>query len=97
MVVPASSAPCQNRSFWPTIRDFDLRTLLPAPPTPLSTPAPSSPGLALASDPDDASLTDVTIHRLCVQGRDELSMFLAAGRHIEVFRQKAEAAANRCR
>ncbi|MER3622001.1 UbiD family decarboxylase, partial [Klebsiella pneumoniae] len=49
-------------------------------------------GLALASDPDDASLTDVTIHRLCVQGRDELSMFLAAGRHIEVFRQKAEAA-----
>ncbi|MCS5931638.1 UbiD family decarboxylase [Klebsiella pneumoniae subsp. pneumoniae] len=32
-------------------------------------------GLALASDPDDASLTDVTIHRLCVQGRDELSMF----------------------
>ncbi len=49
-------------------------------------------GLALASDPDDASLTDVTIHRLCVRGRDELSMFLAAGRHIEVFRQKAEAA-----
>lgn len=41
----------------------------------------------LASDPEDSSLTDVTIHRLCVQERDELSMFLAAGRHIEVFRK----------
>lgn len=73
--------------------DFDLRTLLPAP---TNTPIDAGPffctGTALASDPDDASLTDVTIHRLCVQGRDELSMFLAAGRHIEVFRQKAEAA-----
>ena len=49
-------------------------------------------GLVLASDPEDTSLTDVTIHRLCVQERDELSMFLAAGRHIEVFRKKAEAA-----
>ncbi|STS89874.1 3-polyprenyl-4-hydroxybenzoate carboxy-lyase [Klebsiella variicola] len=70
-----------------------MRTLLPAP---TNTPIDAGPffclGLALASDPDDASLTDVTIHRLCVQGRDELSMFLAAGRHIEVFRQKAEAA-----
>ncbi|WP_252403010.1 UbiD family decarboxylase domain-containing protein, partial [Escherichia coli] len=47
-------------------------------------------GLVLASDPEDSSLTDVTIHRLCVQERDELSMFLAAGRHIEVFRKKAE-------
>lgn len=46
----------------------------------------------LASDPEDASLTDVTIHRLCVQERDELSIFLAAGRHIEVFRKKAEEA-----
>lgn len=70
-----------------------MRTLLPAP---TNTPIDAGPffclGTALASDPDDASLTDVTIHRLCVRGRDELSMFLAAGRHIEVFRQKAEAA-----
>lgn len=93
MVVPASSAPCQEQIFLADDPDFDLRTLLPAP---TNTPIDAGPffclGLALASDPDDASLTDVTIHRLCVQGRDELSMFLAAGRHIEVFRQKAEAA-----
>ncbi|WP_227661411.1 UbiD family decarboxylase [Klebsiella pneumoniae] len=93
VVVPASSAPCQEQIFLADDPDFDLRTLLPAP---TNTPIDAGPffclGLALASDPDDASLTDVTIHRLCVQGRDELSMFLAAGRHIEVFRQKAEAA-----
>ena len=73
--------------------DFDLRKLLPAP---TNTPIDAGPffclGLVLASDPEDTSLTDVTIHRLCVQERDELSMFLAAGRHIEVFRKKAEAA-----
>ena len=93
VVVPADSAPCQEQIFLADDPDFDLRTLLPAP---TNTPIDAGPffclGLALASDPDDASLTDVTIHRLCVQGRDELSMFLAAGRHIEVFRQKAEAA-----
>ncbi|WP_411545787.1 UbiD family decarboxylase [Klebsiella pneumoniae] len=93
VVVPASSAPCQEQIFLADDPDFDLRTLLPAP---TKAHADAGPffclGLALASDPDDASLTDVTIHRLCVQGRDELSMFLAAGRHIEVFRQKAEAA-----
>uniref|UniRef100_UPI00190A154F UbiD family decarboxylase domain-containing protein n=1 Tax=Klebsiella pneumoniae TaxID=573 RepID=UPI00190A154F len=93
VVVPASSAPCQEQIFLADDPDFDLRTLLPAP---TNTPIDAGPffclGRALASDPDDASLTDVTIHRLCVQGRDELSMFLAAGRHIEVFRQKAEAA-----
>ena len=91
-MVPASQAPCRagllrRRS------DFDLRKLLPAP---TNTPIDAGPffclGLVLASDPEDTSLTDVTIHRLCVQERDELSMFLAAGRHIEVFRKKAEAA-----
>ena len=65
-------------------------------PAPTNTPIDAGPffclGLVLASDPEDASLTDVTIHRLCVQERDELSMFLAAGRHIEVFRKKAEEA-----
>jgi DNA-binding transcriptional LysR family regulator len=93
VVVPASQAPCQEVVFRADDPDFDLRKLLPAP---TNTPIDAGPffclGLVLASDPEDASLTDVTIHRLCVQERDELSMFLAAGRHIEVFRQKAEKA-----
>ncbi len=77
----------------PTIRTSICVNLLPAP---TNTPIDAGPffclGLVLASDPEDASLTDVTIHRLCVQERDELSMSLAAGRHIEVFRKKAEEA-----
>lgn len=43
----------------------------------------------LGSDPDTGH-SDVTIHRLCVQGRDEISIFFAPGRHIDAFRQKAE-------
>ena len=71
---------------------FDLRTLLPAP---TNTPEDAGPyitmGLCYASDPETHE-ADVTIHRLCVQGRDELSMWLTPGRHIDAFRQKAEAA-----
>lgn len=88
---PGLAGPCQEQVFYADDPDFDLRKLLPAP---TNTPIDAGPffclGLVLASDPEDSSLTDVTIHRLCVQERDELSMFLAAGRHIEVFRKKAE-------
>jgi 4-hydroxy-3-polyprenylbenzoate decarboxylase len=75
-----------------------LRTLLPAP---TNTPIDAGPffclGLALASDPDDASLTDVTIHRLCVQGRDELSMFLPPAAISKCFARRPRPPANRCR
>jgi len=71
---------------------FDLRKLLPAP---TNTPDDAGPyfcmGLVLGSDPDDRENVDVTIHRLCVQGKDELSIFFAPGRHIDAFRKKAEA------
>ncbi|MCP5915925.1 UbiD family decarboxylase, partial [Klebsiella pneumoniae] len=36
--------------------------------------------------------SDVTIHRLCIQGPDEISMYFVPGRHLDTFRQKAEAA-----
>ncbi|AYD03837.1 UbiD family decarboxylase [Neorhizobium sp. NCHU2750] len=71
---------------------FDLRTLLPAP---TNTPEDAGPyitmGLCYAADPETGE-HDVTIHRLCVQSKDELSMWLTPGRHIDAFRQKAEAA-----
>ena len=35
---------------------------------------------------------DVTIHRMCLQGPDTLSVWFSPGRHIDVFRAKAEAA-----
>ena len=73
-----------------TDADFDLRKLLPAP---TNTEEDAGPyitmGLCYASDPETHE-SDITIHRLCVQSRDELSMWLTPGRHIDAFRIKAE-------
>lgn len=92
VVVDAKDAPCQEEVHLATDEGFDLRTLLPAP---KNTPEDAGPffclGLVLGSDPETKH-ADVTIHRLCVQGKDEISIFFAPGRHIDAFRQKAEAA-----
>ncbi len=83
------AAPCQEVVHRPP---FDLRTLLPAPTNTLEDAGPYfTMGLVRAQDPETGQ-ADVTIHRLCVQGPDLLSIYFAPGRHIDVFRQKAEAA-----
>jgi len=88
--VGPEKAACQEVVHRAEDPDFDLRTLLPAP---TNTPIDAGPyfclGLLLGSDPEEG--TDVTIHRMCVQGRDELSIFFAPSRHIDAFRAKAEA------
>lgn len=85
-------APCQEKVHLATDPDFDIRTLLPAP---TNTPVDAGPyfclGLLHGTDPETGH-SDVTIHRICVQGKDELSIFFAPGRHIDAFRAKAEAA-----
>ena len=92
VLVGAERAVCQEVVHLATDTDFDLRTMLPAP---TNTEEDAGPyitmGLCYASDPDTGE-SDITIHRLCVQSRDELSMWLTPGRHIDAFRQKAEAA-----
>ncbi|MFI5783987.1 UbiD family decarboxylase [Nocardia sp. NPDC051570] len=89
--VGPDQAPCQEIVHRADDPGFDLRTLLPAP---TNTPEDAGPyfclGLVLGSDPELG--TDVTIHRLCVQGRDEISIFFAPGRHIDEFRRRAEEA-----
>lgn len=91
VIIDGKGAPCQEQVFRADDPSFDLRTLLPAP---TNTEQDAGPyfclGLVLGSDPENGH-TDVTIHRLCVQGRDELSIFFAPGRHIDAFREKAEA------
>jgi len=91
VVVKREDAPCQEVVHLASDPAFDLRTLLPAP---TNTEEDAGPffclGLVLGTDPDEGH-SDVTIHRLCVQDRDELSIFFAPDRHIDVFRQKAEA------
>ena len=90
VLVTADQAPCQEVVHRAEDPDFDLRTLLPAP---TNTDEDAGPffceALVLGSDPDTGH-SDVTIHRLCVQGRDEISIFFAPSRHIDAFRAKAE-------
>jgi 4-hydroxy-3-polyprenylbenzoate decarboxylase len=90
VTVSPAQAQCQEVIHRADDPGFDLRKLLPAP---TNTDQDAGPffclGLVLASDPELG--TDVTIHRLCVQGRDELSIFFAPGRHIDAFRERAEA------
>ena len=92
VTIDATHAPSREIVNLASDPDFDLRTLLPAP---TNTPEDAGPyitmGMCYASDPDTGE-SDITIHRLCVQSRDELSMWLTPGRHIDAFRMKAEAA-----
>jgi 4-hydroxy-3-polyprenylbenzoate decarboxylase len=46
-------------------------------------------GLVYAQDPETGE-EDITIHRLCVQNKDTLTIYLIPGRHIEIFYQKAK-------
>lgn len=85
----AENAPCQEVVIRPP---FDLRTLIPAPTNTLQDAGPYfNMGLVRAQDPETGE-ADVTIHRLCVQGPDRLSIYFAPGRHIDVFRARAESA-----
>jgi 4-hydroxy-3-polyprenylbenzoate decarboxylase len=93
VMVKGTEAPCQEVVYRAEDEDFDLRKILPAPTNTVEDAGPYfCLGLVLGSDPDDRDNADVTIHRLCVQSKDELSIFFAPGRHIDAFRQKAEAA-----
>jgi len=86
--VEVTDAPCQEA----VIRaPLDLRRIVPAPTnTRLDAGPYITMGLLRAHDPETGA-ADVTIHRLCVQGPDRLSVYFAPGRHIDVFRAKAEA------
>jgi 4-hydroxy-3-polyprenylbenzoate decarboxylase len=87
VTIPGSDAPCQEVVIRPP---FDLRTLIPAPTHTLLDAGPYfNLGLLRAEDPETGE-SDVTIHRLCVQGPDRLSVYFVPGRHIDQFRIKAE-------
>jgi 4-hydroxy-3-polyprenylbenzoate decarboxylase len=83
-----ANAPCQEVVHTSPV---DIPRLLPAP---TNTPLDAGPyfgmGLIRAEDPETGQ-ADVTIHRLCIQGPDLLTVYLVPGRHIELFRMKAEA------
>ncbi|MCD7098587.1 UbiD family decarboxylase [Stenotrophomonas sp. MMGLT7] len=90
VVIPKEKAVCQEVVHLASDPGFDLRTLLPAP---KNTPEDAGPyftlGMCYGADPETGE-HDVTIHRLCVQGKDEISMYFVPGRHLDQFRQKYE-------
>ena len=90
-VVTDEAAPCQEVVHLATDADFNLFRLIPAP---TNTPVDAGPyitlGMCYATHPW-TGLSDVTIHRLCIQGREELSVFLQPGsRHIGAMAERAE-------
>lgn len=93
VVINQKDAKCQEVVHYATDPDFDIRKLVPAP---TNTEEDAGPyitlGMCYASDPETKE-SDVTIHRLCLQSKDEISMYFVPGsRHLGVFREKAEAA-----
>ncbi|SUY07705.1 UbiD family decarboxylase [Blautia producta] len=93
VVIPNDQAKCQEVVHLTTEDSFDIRKLIPAP---TNTPEDAGPyitlGMCYASDPETGD-SDVTIHRMCLQSKDEISIFLQPGaRHIGYFRELAEAA-----
>lgn len=93
VTITQDKALCQEVVHYADEPGFDIRKLIPAP---TNTEEDAGPyitmGMCYASDPETHE-SDITIHRLCLQGKDEISMYLVPGaRHIEVFRKKAEEA-----
>ncbi len=89
-VVIHGEAPCQEIIHLASEPDFDLHKLIPAP---TNTPVDAGPyitlGMCYATHPD-TGCSDVTIHRMCIQGKDELSIFLQLGsRHIGAMAERA--------
>lgn len=91
VTIPNDKAKCQEVVHLATDPDFDIRKLVPAP---TNTEEDAGPyitlGMCYASDVETGE-SDVTIHRLCLQSKDEISMFFTPGaRHLGAFREKAE-------
>lgn len=92
VTIPKERAVCQEVVYRADESGFDIRNIVPAPTNTAEDAGPYiTIGMAYASDPETGE-ADVTIHRLCVQGPDEISMYFVPGRHLDTFRQKAEAA-----
>lgn len=90
-VLSEEPAPCQQVVHRAADPDFDLYKLVPAP---TNTPDDGGPyitmGMCYATHPE-TGCSDVTIHRLCIQSRDELSIFFTPGaRHIGAMAERAE-------
>ncbi len=90
-MVDSDKAPVQEVVHKATDKDFDIRKILPAP---TNTEYDAGPyitmGLVLGSDPDK-TMTDVTIHRMVLEDKDTIGMYIMpGGRHIGHFQKQFE-------
>lgn len=90
-VIPNEKAKCQEVKYFADDPGFDIRKLIPAPTNTLEDAGPYiTLGMCYASNPVTKE-SDVTIHRMCLQSKDEISIFLQPGvRHIGHFHELAE-------
>ncbi|MGE1062155.1 UbiD family decarboxylase [Megasphaera paucivorans] len=90
ITIPQEQAVCQEIVYRAKEPGFDIRKIIPML---TNTEEDAGPyitmGIAYAMD-EETGKSDVTIHRLCIQGPDEISMYFAPGRHLNLIRQKAE-------
>ncbi|MEG0797951.1 MAG: UbiD family decarboxylase [Acidaminococcaceae bacterium] len=92
VAVDHKTAPCHEVVHLATEAGFDIRKLIPAP---TNTEEDAGPyitmGLCYGTDPETGT-KDITIHRLCLQSANEISMYFVPGRHLDTIRQKYEKA-----
>lgn len=73
-----------------TEEGFDIRKHPSSPILKKTLPAGKSKGFCYAMAPILKPATIYHIHRLCLQGKDEISMYFVPGRHLDVFRQNTK-------
>lgn len=92
VTVKHDAAPAQEVVLRATDPDFDIRKILAAP---TNTPVDAGPyitmGVVYGSSPDN-SQSDVTIHRMVLEDKDTIGMYIMpGGRHIGAFLKEYEA------
>lgn len=88
--IKVAEGSCQEVVHLASEPDFDIRKILPAPTNTLEDAGPYiTMGMCYATDPITGE-SDVTIHRLCLQSKDEISMFLHLGLDILMFLEKRQ-------
>ncbi|GEO79053.1 3-octaprenyl-4-hydroxybenzoate carboxy-lyase UbiD [Companilactobacillus mindensis DSM 14500] len=91
VMVKDGKAPVQEVVYKATDKDFDIRKIIPAA---TNTEYDAGPyitvGLVLGSNPDK-TMSDVTIHRMVLEDKDTIGMYIMpGGRHIGHFQKEFE-------
>lgn len=91
VIVSRENAPVQEVVHKASDPDFDIRKLLPAPTnTPLDAGPYITMGVVMGSNPDK-TMSDVTIHRMVLEDKDTIGMYIMpGGRHIGHFQKEYE-------